>query len=282
MRPWQAAISTSIVSRALPPKFIELQFRIASKKATSSSEKDAPVVRPIRDYLFEVTISRKNRVSLLSNAVQRLDNNSEEAELIRRNLEAWPPPVASFFNRRTPELVYNVPFRLVFESDRGFVSLVDKRPVRQYLAVSYCWRPEGTSDEAWLGPGLPSHKPWPISRSFVDAILAQRGIHTEDKSVRDVHFQREGIWFDLMRIRQENPEEKIIARLDIIYTRCRKLLIVLEHVVLDHDEVQHFQRFGPYFPPINQDRKIWEPLQTEVPHIISLVYKIEESRWRSR
>ncbi|KAI0447556.1 hypothetical protein F4803DRAFT_268809 [Xylaria telfairii] len=247
--------------------------------APLNSDDDAPLVESIGERLFKVTISRKNSVSLFSEAVQKLIDNREEAELILRNLRAWSPETAAFFNLRTPELVYNVPFRLICESDTGGVPFDNERVLRQYLAVSYCWRPE---DGSWPGPNLPAYAPWPISQPFVEAILAQRGVHTSDPNYRDENFRREGIWFDGMCIRQEDHDEKMqaIAMMDIIYKSCRKLLIVLEDVVFEPEVIEVFKRFEAF--AVDHDIRQWEALQDELPHIASMVRKVESSRWWSR
>lgn len=85
--------------------------------ASLNIDNDAPLVDSIGERLFKVTISRKNRVSLFSEAVQKLIDNREEAELILWNLRAWSPEAAAFFNLRplSWSINYNVPFRLVCE-----------------------------------------------------------------------------------------------------------------------------------------------------------------------
>ncbi|KAI0202558.1 hypothetical protein F4808DRAFT_66202 [Astrocystis sublimbata] len=247
--------------------------------ASLNSGDDAPLVESIGERLFKVTISRKNSVSLFSEAVQKLIDNREEAELILRNLRAWSPQAAAFFNLRTPELVYNVPFRLICESDTGGVPFDDERVLRQYLAVSYCWRPE---DGSWPGLNVPAYTPWPISRPFVEAILAQRGIVTSDSNDRNENFRREGIWLDQMCIQQDDRDEKVqaIAMMDIIYKSCRKLLIVMEDVAFEPEEIEILQRCEAI--TAGRDITRWQPLQGEAPHIASMVRKIESSRWWSR
>lgn len=247
--------------------------------ASLNSDDDAPFVESIGERLFKVTISRKNSVSLFSEAVQKLIDNREEAELILWNLHAWSPEAAAFFHLRTPELVYNVPFRLVCEADTGEVPFDDERVLRQYLAVSYCWRPE---DGSWPGPNLPAYAPWPISQPFVEAILAQRGVHTSDPNYRNENFRREGIWVDQMCIHQEDHDEKMqaIAMMDIIYKSCRKLLIVFEDVDLEPEEIEVVQRFETFIA--DHDTRRRGALQVELPHIASILRKIESSRWWSR
>ncbi|KAI0412572.1 hypothetical protein F5X98DRAFT_318654 [Xylaria grammica] len=251
---------------------------------SSASRDDTPLVHPIGDNLYRVAVSRQNRINFFSEAVQRLSDNNDEAELILRNLQAWSPELASFVGLRTPELIYKVPFRLICESDTGGVPFDEEVVLRQYLAVSYCWRPEEGSDDTWLGARIPVYKPWPISRPFVDAILAQRGVHTTDPDLQDVNFRREGIWIDQMCILQNDPEEKAqsIAMMDIIYKCCRKLLIILEDVILDPDEIRVFERYEPYLQRTSHDQEAWMPLPEEEPHISRIVNKIETSRWWTR
>lgn len=58
---------------------------------------------------------------LFSDAVPRLNNNSEEAELVLENPQAWSPLLVKYFHNRKPELIYNVSIKLVCESELGYV-----------------------------------------------------------------------------------------------------------------------------------------------------------------
>ncbi|KAI3327797.1 hypothetical protein HD806DRAFT_531135 [Xylariaceae sp. AK1471] len=103
----------------------------------------------------------------------------------------------------------------------------------------------------WPASGLDVHEQWPVSRPVVEAIFAERGVHTQDPQVRNINFPREEIWFGQMCIRQEDVGEQMqsIAMMGIIYESCRRLLIVLEDVVFNPDELQVVQRYDAL--PIN-------------------------------
>lgn len=79
-----------------------------------------------------------------------------------------------------------------------------------------------------------------------------------------------------MCIHQEDHDEKMqaIAMMDIIYKSCRKLLIVFEDVVFEPEEIEVFTA--------DHGVRRREALQDELPHIASIVRKIESSRWWSR
>ena len=151
---------------------------------------DELVVRPLGDTVFEVTVLRKNRAAFFHEALQRLRDTREEAEITLKNLQTWLPEVAGSFRIRDPESVLSTPFRLMCESDVGHVPFDDEKILRQYLAVSYCWRRD---DSDW--PVLLPRSPWPFSKAFVDAVLAERGVYL-DALEPDANFRREGIWIN--------------------------------------------------------------------------------------
>ncbi|KAH9894551.1 hypothetical protein F4778DRAFT_279378 [Xylariomycetidae sp. FL2044] len=236
-----------------------------------SSNNQQPVVRALGGSIFEVTISKRNRFDFFSESAGRLSDNCEEAEIVLHNLSIWSPDLAENFTIRTPETVLSTPFRLVCESDLGHVPFDDEKILRQFLAISYCWRHDG---EDWPGDGSQPHAPWPFSRPFVDAILAQRGVHTADPGYRDANFRREGIWVDQMCIRQEDNVEKqqSIAMMDMIYERCRRLLVLLEDVTFSPEEIDVIEKY----------HISWTPNEADVLPLASLCNKVENSRWWSR
>lgn len=167
-------------------------------------KEDAPIIRPLGGSLFEVMVSRQNRINLFSDSFQKLSDNRDEATMTLRNLRAWSPELAKSFNIRDPETLLRTPFRLICESDIGYVPFDNEKVLRQFLAVSYCWRHD---DIEWPANGSLTNPPWPFSRLFVEAVLAQRGIHSGSPQ-RDANFRREGTWVDQMCIRQDNEIEK--------------------------------------------------------------------------
>jgi len=245
--------------------------------SSADNKSDGPVVRSIGDSLYEVTTSRQNRINLFADAVQRLDEAGDEADVIIQNLHAQAPHLAKYFHRRTPDLIYDVPFKLVCESDLGHVPFDEEHVIRQYLVVSYSWR----FDESWPDKNLRPYAPWPVSRPFVEAILAERGVHTSNPKDRNANYRREGIWFDQMCIRQQDEDEKMksLAMMDIIYKSCRRLLIVLEDVVFNEDEIRVVKGFDAL--PIERQAS-WTPPTEDCPHLDSLCRKVESSRWWTR
>ncbi|KEY73751.1 hypothetical protein S7711_11413 [Stachybotrys chartarum IBT 7711] len=249
-------------------------------RVPSSNEDDMPIIRSLGDSLFEVTISRQNYTNFFADSVQNFSNNREEAEITLRNLHTWSPEVARFFQIRDPETLLATTFRLICESDLGYVPFDSEHVIRQFLAVSYCWRHDGLD---WpQGTLLPPSPPWPFSRPFVEAVLAERGVHS-DSPQRDANFRREGIWVDQMCIRQENHIEKqqSIAIMDTIYHTCRKLLILLEDVILTVDEVAaldayidlQFESFTNVASALKNSGLV---------NLQSICQKVENSRWWSR
>ncbi|KAI1859892.1 uncharacterized protein JN550_011811 [Neoarthrinium moseri] len=245
----------------------------------ASPGEDNPIVCRLTETLFEVTVSKQNRLNFFSDSVQRLNQNREEAEVTLRNLKTWSPELADSFRIRDPDTLINNPFRLICESDLGHVPFDSENVFRQFIAVSYCWRHD---DNDWPGDGSVPSAPWPFSRPFVDAILSERGVHGGAPE-GDANFRREGIWIDQMCIRQSDEVEKqqSIAMMDIIYDRCRKLLILLEDVTFTPEEVRVLEKYNNPWPK-TIDEAIWKPEKADVPHLASLCAKVENSRWWSR
>jgi hypothetical protein len=175
-----------------------------TKALHSSPDDDGPLVRSLGEAVFEVTLSQQNRINFFQDYVQTLNDSREEAELALRNLQTWSPKLAEHFQIRDPDGVLNTPFRLICESDLGYVPFDAEKVIRQFLAVSYCWH---DNDPSWLPEGSQPHAPWPFSKPFVEAVLAERGVHTDDPQ-RNENFRREAIWIDQMCIRQGDEVEK--------------------------------------------------------------------------
>ncbi|KAM0817892.1 hypothetical protein AB5N19_03699 [Seiridium cardinale] len=251
----------------------------SSISPTKPLSEKGPTVRRLDELLFEVTISRQNRINLFSEAIERLTKNRDEAEVTLQNLRAWSPELAKAFKIRDPETVLNTSFRLICESDLGYVPFDSENVIRQFLAVSYCWRHD---DQDWPADHSRPYEPWPFSQPFVEAVLAERGVHS-DSPERNEHFRREGIWIDQMCIRQNDETEKqqSIAMMDMIYDRCRKLMILLEDVTFNPDEIRVIEKYNNPKPK-DIDDATWKPDGVDIPHIASLCAKVENSRWWSR
>lgn len=98
--------------------------------------------------------------------------------------------------------------------------------IHEYLAKSYCWR------SGFLPAGYEPYGNWQVSKAFVEAILSER------------HDPRVGIWMDQLRIDQSSEVDKrqSVAAMDITYRSCRRLVVLLEDVVLNGREISFVER----------------------------------------
>ncbi|GKT52208.1 uncharacterized protein ColSpa_12389 [Colletotrichum spaethianum] len=225
------------------------------------------LVDQISSDLFKLTLTRRNKANVFSEAIERLDYGREEADLILRNLQSWSPEAAGHFSRRTSDIILNTPFRLICSSSTG-IPLDGAFAIRQYLAVSYSWH-----NADW--PGTPSSDPepggvWPVGKHFATAILAQRG------------HPREGVWIDQVCINQSDEDEKqrAIACMDAVYKSCRKLVVLLEDVELTEDEASLCEHYDKRAPSQAFDHKPQD--DKEIACLVSLFDKIAAARWWQR
>ncbi|RYP18873.1 hypothetical protein DL765_003661 [Monosporascus sp. GIB2] len=239
----------------------------AGPQSAMGDDDDVLRVEQITDALFKLTLTRRNRSDLLSYGVSNLDRNREEAELVLRNLGRWVPPetVAASFSLRTAEGILDTPFRLMCASESG-IPFDGGFRIRQYLAVSYCWHSDAWPPE---GPAREVAYPWPISGQFAEAVLRERG------------HPREGVWMDQLCIHQEDEDEKrrAIAAMDIIYKSCRKVLVLLEDVVLTEDEIGICTKYDMYSGHLDATRG---PDEGDLPTFSSLLAKVGQARWWQR
>ena len=102
--------------------------------------------------------------------------------------------------------------------------------VRQYMAVSYCWRFKD------FGTERPEDKPygeWPVSQRFIDAIISEKD------------HPRVGIWMDQLCIDQTSwiDKQKSVVATDIIYRSCVRLLVLLEDIPLNEEKAALADKF---------------------------------------
>jgi hypothetical protein len=217
---------------------------------TTSSVRDATCL-PFGDNLFTLTLSRDNKAELFEEAISKLSKSSHEASSMLRNLQEWNPTDASRFTLRSSSTILDTPFRLIFPNSA--LPSFDETGlyVRQYLAISYCWH---SSD---IGHGY-----WPISKPFVDAILAEKD------------HPREGIWMDQLCIDQTSSVYKAesIAAMDIIYRSCIRLVVLLEDVFLDEQEAKLPETYEPKRVPEGHEKEIF----------IRFFSKVNAARWWTR
>lgn len=221
--------------------------------------------RQIDEDLFELTLSRENKTELFDEAIQELERGSRESASILENLAKWNPSDAVWFVQRTASTILDTPFRLIYPSSaRSSFDETGELYVRQYLAISYCW---GLGD--FVQTGYERHGSWPISKPFVEAILA------------DKDHPREGIWMDQLCIDQTSSVDKgkSVAAMDIIYRSCIRLVVLLEDVFLNEREAKLHEEYD------NTKRRFetkWVPGEHEKGLFISFYNKVNAARWWTR
>lgn len=225
---------------------------------------DDTIYEPLGAELFQLTLTRRNKAEIFEYALSTLSSSQRKSASVIANLHKWDPSVASLFTQRSFDTILNTPFRLIFPSSSLQSFEETGLYVRQYIAVSYCWRsPEFLSDD------YRRHGDWPISKPFVDAIL-------EDKD-----HPREGIWMDQLCIDQGSTEDKLrsVAAMDVIYKSCIRLVVLLEDVTLDTVEIELVKGrgFGDRKPVLSR-----KPGPSEASALISFYEKVNRARWWDR
>ena len=221
--------------------------------------------RQIDEDLFGLTLSCENKAELFDEAIQELERGSRESAFILKNLAKWNPSDASRFVQRTASTILDTPFRLIYPSSAlSSFDEIGTLYARQYLAISYCW---GLGD--FVQQGYERYGSWPISKPFVEAILA------------DKDHPREGIWMDQLCIDQNSSVDKgkSVAAMDIIYRSCIRLVVLLEDVFLDEREAKLHEEYD------NTKREFetkWVPGEDEKGLFISFYSKVNAARWWTR
>ncbi|KAH7074529.1 hypothetical protein BKA63DRAFT_543345 [Paraphoma chrysanthemicola] len=173
-------------------------------------------------------------------ALSELDKSHNQTSIIVENLQKWNFEAASRFGLRSTSTVL------------------------QFLTISYCWH----SPEL-LPEGYERHDIWPIKKSIVDAILAEKD------------HPRVGIWIDQICIDQSSALDKqlSIAAMDIIYRSCMRLVVLLEDVLLTELEVQLVQKNDISQRPCNGG---WKFESSEIETFTSFYEKVNAARWWGR
>ena len=161
-----------------------------------------------------VSISDEKKEALFKGAIERVRNRRSEAEDVLANMRRLCPATAQLFALKETA-ISKFPIRMIVPSRA-------KRPIREYLVVSYSWHHESWS----IADDGPPTKPWPFCHAMAEAILEMR--ISEDG----------GIWLDQCCINQNDEEEKMAAvgSMDLIHSCARKKLIFLEDVQLSEVE----------------------------------------------
>ncbi|KAH6639867.1 hypothetical protein C7974DRAFT_305305 [Boeremia exigua] len=213
--------------------------------------------------LFKLTLTEENKAEVFEYGLVKLNGNQEEAATILHHLKRWSPSVGSLFMPRSASTILSSPFRLVYPNADLPSFNETGLYVRQYMAVSYCWR-----SEQFLPKGYERYGSWPISKPFVDAIIGEK------------NHPRVGIWMDQLCIDQESliDKHKSVAAMDVIYRSCIRLLVLLEDVFLDEQEAALHLKYDPtksYDPA-------WRPSTDERVVLQSFDDKVNAARWWQR
>ncbi|UPX16763.1 uncharacterized protein EKO05_0007149 [Ascochyta rabiei] len=226
----------------------------------------AATYKPLGNDLFQLILTRENKAEIFEYALSKLDEGEREASTILENLARWDPHTAGLFTLRSSSTILSTPFRLIFPSSDLSSFEESGLYVRQYVAVSYCWR-----SEEFLLEGYERYGDWPISKPFVDAIL-------EDK-----RHPRQGIWMDQLCIDQASAvdKQKSVAAMDVIYRSCIRLLVLLEEVYLDEQEAALPEKYDPSKKKTKYERA-WVPPEDEWGAFASFYHKVNAARWWER
>ncbi|KAF1913518.1 hypothetical protein BDU57DRAFT_589176 [Ampelomyces quisqualis] len=219
---------------------------------------------PLSPSCFQLTLSSTNKAEIFSEALTELHKSHDQTYIILNNLKRWNPEAASYFSIRSRSTILSTSFRLVYP--KIDLPSFDKNGLypRQFIAISYCWRsPE------FLPEGYDSHDVWPIKKSLVDAILAEKP------------HPRVGIWIDQMCIDQSSvlDQKASVAAMDVIYRSCLQLVILLEDVLLTDQEIQLVEKYNVSKRPFN---KGWKFEAEEIGTFASFYDKVNAARWWSR
>jgi hypothetical protein len=241
----------------------EFLHNLTSHDSSDLSHRYA-IHNPLGPSFFQLTLSSANKAEIFAEALSELDKNHSQTSIIVENLQKWNPEAASRFGLRSTSTVLSTPFRLVYPNCDLHSFEETGLYARQFLTISYCWRsPE------YLPEGNECHDIWPIKKSIVDAVLAEK------------NHPRVGIWIDQICIDQSSALDRrySIAAMDIIYRSCMRLVVLLEDVLLTEQEIQLVQKYDISHRPYNGGWK-FEP--SEIETFTSFYEKVNAARWWSR
>jgi hypothetical protein len=224
------------------------------------------IYAPLGDDLFRLTLTEANKAEIFAYGLAKLDQSQEEALSILQNLAQWDSDIRSLFVLRSYSTVLDTPFRLIYRNTDLPSCRETNLYVRQYMAVSYCWR-----SEDFLPQGYERYGEWPVSRPFVEAILSEK-LH-----------DRVGIWMDQLCIDQSSTidKQRSVAAMDVIYRSCLSLVVLLEDVFLSKDEVA-LAKDQAYDLHVGTFDRSWRPPAEDVPVLESLCRKVCAARWWRR
>ncbi|KAH7087428.1 hypothetical protein FB567DRAFT_621278 [Paraphoma chrysanthemicola] len=210
---------------------------VASHNSRDQSHRYA-THNPLGPSFFQLTLASANKAEIFAEALSELDKSHSQTSIIVENLQKWNPEAASRF-------------------ETGLYA-------RQFLTISYCWHSQEFSPEGYERHGI-----WPIKKSIVDAVLAEKD------------HPRVGIWIDQICIDQSSVLDRqlSIAAMDIIYRSCMRLVVLLEDVLLTELEIQLVQKYDVSQRPYNGG---WKFESSEIETVTSFYEKVNAARWWSR
>ena len=241
----------------------ELLQDLTSHGSSDPSHRYA-IHNPLGPSFFQLTLSSANKAEIFAAALSELDKNQSQTSVIVKNLQKWNPEAASRFGLRSTSTVLSTPFRLLYPNCDLHSFKETGLYARQFLSISYCWRSPELPTE-----GYERHDIWPIKKSIVDAVLAEKD------------HPRVGIWIDQICIDQSSTLDKqlSIAAMDIIYRSCMRLVVLLEDVLLTEQEIQLVQKYDISQRPYNGG---WKFESSEIETLMSFYEKVNAARWWSR
>jgi hypothetical protein len=218
----------------------------------------AAAYEPLGNELFRLILTKYNKAEIFEHGLPKLNKSQHDASDILEILGKWDLHTRSLFALRSSSMILNTPFRLVYPTtDKSSFDEIGLY-VRQYMAVSYCWR-----SKVFLPDGYERHDSWPVSKPFVGVIIGEKN------------------HMDQLCIDQNSPEDKrrSVAAMDVIYRSCIRLLVLLEDLFLDTAEIALHSKYG--FPRAHFDLA-WRPPAHEKPVIASFYKKVASARWWER
>jgi hypothetical protein len=237
-----------------------------ASESTSSASLPGAVYEPVGSDLFKLTLSTDSKRQIFEHGLSKLEQSQQEAFSVLRNLAKWDPAIRLMFEPRSESTMLDTPFRLIYPNSALSSCKETDLTVRQYMAISYCWR-----SEDFLPEGYERHGDWPVSKPFVDAMLKEK------------NHPRVGIWIDQLCIDQPSAidKQKSVAAMDIIYRSCLRMLILMEDVYLDEAEAALAESdvYDVHKTPYD---RFWTPPVEDVPVIQSFVRKVGAARWWER
>ncbi|KAL8668984.1 MAG: hypothetical protein Q9168_006406 [Polycauliona sp. 1 TL-2023] len=213
---------------------------------------------------FEIiTVNERTKSNLFNKASSQALDDIDRSKSVLQNLRRWNFPISEFFDLRNPENTSAAPLRLLRQ--QATESQLNEAPeIKSYICLSYCWH----SDDWALADGLGKRQnEWPISPAMLRGLIDQR------------QNDEEGIWIDAVCINQNDPVEKMraIGSIDMIYKSARRLVVVLEDVILTDSEIRLLEGLNK-----TNFSELWRLPEEKIRPLASVLIRVFNARWFSR